>query len=144
MPVIPGVNYAGAKFFPEPVVHGGNLTTQAGIIAAGGTPSVSPLIPAGTGAAISAQVGTDQAGSFVLTAGTFPTIGTLCSVVFATALPAAPASVNVTAANTTSGTAAAITVAATALSASGFSVVPSAALTLNSTYLMSYQVFRQS
>lgn len=134
----------GSRVEAAPVVYGNTVTTDAGIVAGGGKPTVAALTPAGTAATITSQVGTDQAGSFVLTAGTFPTIGSIVSVTFATPLPAAPASVIVNAANTTSGTASAVVMAAGIQSTTGFTIYDSAALVLASTYLISYQVFRQN
>ncbi len=139
-----GVNYQGSEVFADPVLFGRVITTGKGIQAGGFTPTVAAGSTQGTAATITSQVGTDQAGSFVLTTGTqTPLGGTIATVTFGEPLPAAPASVNVTFGNTTAGATTTIAAGAIALGTTGFSI-QGAATAASSTYLVSYQVFRQT
>ena len=122
-----GQNVAGAEAVGSPVVFGGLITPTQGIQAGGGQPTLTALTAAGLAATVTAQVGTDQAGSFLLTAGTASTAGgSQVSVTFATPLPSAPASVNVTYANTSGTTQ--LAAGALSLTTTGF-VIASAAPT---------------
>ena len=133
----------GAQVVADPVVYGNVVCTTQGIQAGGGVPTVTALTPAGLAAAVSSQVGTDQAGSFVLTAGTAANAGgTQLSVTFATPLPVAPASVNVNVADTTSAATTTLAWGATGYSTTGFTIF-GGATTASHTYLVSYQVYRQ-
>ena len=138
----PGQNSQGAKAFPEGVVFGGAISTTQGIVAGGYKPSLTVQTAAGAGASVGSQVGTDQAGSFVLTAGSASTAGgSQVVLTFATPLPSTPVSVNVTAGNTTSSATTNVSAGAISVSKSGFTVYSSAPAA-NATYLISYQVFR--
>jgi hypothetical protein len=132
----------GTEVVSSPLLVGGLLTPTSGIQAGGGQPTLTALTAAGLAAAVSAQVGTDQAGSFLLTAGTASTAGgSQVSVTFATPLPSAPAAVNVTYGNTSGTTQ--LAAGALSLTTTGF-VIASAAPTASSAYLVCYQVIRQT
>jgi hypothetical protein len=137
-----GQAYIGQHLENAPWVFASSMTTLAGIAAGGSTPKITALAPgAGTGASITSQVGYDQAGSFILTAGTGPTGGSAISVAFGTPLGAAPSSVQVTAGNSSAGGVASITVGAISATKSGFTIFASAG-TLSAAYVISYQVIR--
>jgi hypothetical protein len=137
-----GQNIPGTEVVSSPLLVGGLLTPTSGIQAGGGQPTLTALTAAGLAATITLQVGTDQAGSFLLTAGTASTAGgSQVSVTFATPLPSAPASVNVTFANTSGVTN--LAAGALSLSTTGF-VVASAVPTATNAYLVCYQVIRQT
>jgi hypothetical protein len=139
-----GQVWVGSNVEGAPTVYAKPVTPAAGIIAGGGSPTVAALTPAGLAASIGSQVGTDMGGSFVLTSGTAsPTGGTQVSVTFATPLPSSPASVVINVADTTSTATTTLSWAATGYSTAGFTVF-GAATTANHTYLVSYQVLRQS
>ena len=138
-PYIPGQAYIGSKVETAPTVLSANITTQAGIRAGGLTPTLALVASnAGTGASITTATGFDQAGHFSITAGTSPTTGTMCTVVFGRPLNATPSSIQVTGADTSGVTNASY--GATSWSKTGFSVVSNAAMTLNHVYLFAYQV----
>jgi len=141
-PFIPGQDYVGSKVNAAPQVFTQQVTTQQGIRAGGYQPKVAALAAAGSLAAISAQVGYDQAGSFVLTAGTTPTGGSIATVTFGQPLSAAPSSVNVTCGDQTNAATTSLVVGAVSVTKSGFTVYSGTAATLNHAYLISYQVFR--
>ena len=139
-----GQVYVGRNLEGAPVVFAQPATYDSGIVAGGGSPTITALTPAGLAASVGSQVGTDMGGSFVLTSGTAsPTGGTQVSVTFATPLPAAPASVLINVADTTSTATTTLAWGATGYSTSGFTIF-GAATTANHTYLVSYQVIRQS
>ena len=139
-----GQVYVGSHVETAPVVFGAAVTTDAGIVAGGGLPTLGTFATLGTGSSIGSQVGTDQAGSFVLTLGTqVPTGGTQLSVTFATPLPSAPAAVVVNVADTTASATTNPAWGATAYSTTGF-VIYGGVTTASHTYLVSYQVIRQN
>lgn len=136
----PGQAVIGQKVEPAPESFAQTITTYGGIAAAGNVPTVAILAGAGTVGSITAQNGYDQAGNFVLTAGT-ATIngGSLCSVTFGQPLTATPSAVIVNA-GYTAGTFS-LGVGAVSVSKTGF-VVQGGAPTSGAAYLISYQVIR--
>ena len=144
-PWYPGDVAIGSKVETAPMIFTRTATTQAGIAAQGSKPTIAVLSGAGTAAtaaAVSGQVGVDQAGSFILTAGgtsAAPAGGSLCSVTFGTPLSAAPVSVTVAAGNIWTSTG--LAVGAVAISKSGFNIA-GAAPAGTATYQISYQVIK--
>lgn len=147
---MPGQNYPGQKYTPEPSQFGGPVTFQGpmttlmGVAAGGKVPVIGTVAAgAGTASAISGTAGFDQAGNFTISnANVTPTAGgTTASVTFGAALSAAPAAVVVTAANTTAGGTTGIDIGATALSKAGFSLFMSPLGSVSS-YLVNYQVIK--
>lgn len=141
-PFIPGQDYVGSKVNTAPQVFTQAVQTQAGITAGGLAPKITALAAAGSLAAVSAQVGYDQAGSFVLTAGTTPTGGSICTVTFGRPLNAAPSSVLVACGDQTNAATTSINVSAISVTKTGFTVFAGSAATLAHTYLISYQVIK--
>jgi len=136
-----GQNYQGKKVFSEGVIVGGKLTTTNGLAAGGNVPTIALLPGAGTVGSITQQNGYDQAGNFILTAGTASIVGgSLCSVTFGQPLTQTPVSVVVTAGYTT-GTVSAGGVGAVSVSKTGF-VIQGSAPGSAAAYLVSYQVIR--
>ncbi len=105
-----------------------------------GTPTIAAFTNAGGGAAISGQRGTDFAGSFILTAGTTPSAGTVATVVFANQLAAVPTSVVVNVQNQT--TALALVGAPGSIAVTGFGIVTSAINALSNVVNISYVVIQ--
>ncbi len=144
-PWYPGDVAIGSKVQASPQIFARTITAQSGIAAQGSKPTIATLSGAGTAvtaAAVSGQVGVDQAGSFILTAGgtsAAPAGGSLCSVTFGTPLAAAPVSVTVSAANiwTTTG----LACGAAAITKTGFNIT-GAAPAGTATYQISYQVIK--
>ena len=138
--VFPGQAVVGKKVVDVAEIHTVKLTTTDGLAAGGNVPTVAILAGAGTVGSITGQAGYDQAGSFILTAGT-ATIngGSLASVTFGQPLSAAPVSVVVNA-GYTAGTFS-LGVGAVSVSKTGF-VVQGGAPTSGAAYLISYQVIR--
>jgi hypothetical protein len=114
---------------------GATLQTLNG---AGTAPVITVGAGAGSGGSVGGAVGHDIAGSFVVTTAGSPAAGSLATVVFGTALAAAPVGVIMSAADTTGG-GSAVAVAADTFSMTGFTVVGPALTTAN-TYLISYLV----
>jgi hypothetical protein len=110
-----------------------------GINGSGNAPTVAAGAGAGVGATITLQKGHDLGGSFTLTAAGTPAAGVDATVTFGTALPAAPASIIVQVQNNTAN-APVTTVYLTSISATGFSISNTAALTASSVYVVNYQV----
>ena len=142
---VPGQNAQGFEAVGSPVVFGQTITPSQGIVAGGNAPTVGTLASVGFTGAISSQVGTDMAGSFVLTAGTGAAIaaGTLIAITFARPLPTSPAAVLVTTGDTTASANASPAWGAVSASTTGFYLL-GAAPTASHTYLISYQVIRQN
>ena len=135
-----GQNFQGKRVQASPEIFGNKITTTAGIAAGGYPPTVAILAGAGTVGSITSQVGYDQAGSFILTAGTASINGgSLASVTFGQPLSVAPVSVTVNA-GYTAGTFS-LGVGAVSLSKTGF-VVQGGAPTSGAAYLISYQVIK--
>lgn len=136
----PGQVYLGSKLNAEPQVFAASVTTLAGVKAGGNVPSVAILRGSGTVGSITGQTGFDQAGSFVLNAGTATIVGgSLASVTFGTPLAAAPSAVIVNA-GITAGTVS-FAVAPVSVTNKGF-VVQGGAPTSGTAYLISYQVIQ--
>jgi hypothetical protein len=130
----------GSKVEWAPESFAQTITTYAGIAAAGNVPTVAILAGAGTVGSITSQNGYDQAGNFILTAGTASINGgSLCSVTFGQPLTATPSAVIVNA-GYTAGTLG-LAVGAVSVSKSGF-VIQGPAPASGAAYLMSYQVIR--
>lgn len=130
----------GSKAEFSPMAFAAPVTTYQGITAAGNVPVVAILAGAGTVGSVTAQNGYDQAGNFVLTAGTATiTGGSLASVTFGQPLTAPPSSVIVTA-GYTSGTVS-LAVGAVSVTKTGF-VIQGGAPASAAAYLISYQVIR--
>lgn len=140
--VYPGQSFVGSQVFGAKGIFAKKVITTDGLAAGGAVPTVAALTAAGTGGAISAQAGYDQAGSFVLTAGTSPAAGSVASVTFGEALSAAPVSVVVTSGNQSAGGAAGISAGVVSVSKTGFTVFANTAGTLSGAYLINYQVIR--
>jgi hypothetical protein len=135
-----GQNFQGKDVHPSPTVFGSKITTTAGIAAGGYPPTVAILPGAGTVGSITSQGGYDQAGSFILTAGTASINGgSLASVTFGQPLAVAPVSVLVNA-GYTAGTFS-LGVGAVSVSKTGF-VVQGGAPQSGAAYLISYQVIK--
>jgi len=139
-PYIPGQALIGQHSEPLPTAFGGQITTYNGIAAAGNVPTVALLPGAGTVGSVTAQIGYDQAGSFVLNAGTASIAGgSLCSVTFGQPLAAAPSAVVVDA-GYTAGT---VAFGCGAVSVTGKGVVvQGGAPASGASYLISYMVIR--
>ena len=135
-----GQNFQGKQVEDAPVVYGQKITTTDGIAAGGYAPTVAILAGAGTVGSITGQGGYDQAGSFILTAGTASINGgSLASVTFGKPLAVAPLAVNVNA-GYTAGTFS-LGVGAVSVSKTGF-VVQGGAPQSGAAYLISYQVIK--
>ena len=135
-----GHNFQGKRVQASPEIFGNKITTTAGIAAGGYPPTVAILAGAGTVGSITSQVGYDQAGSFILTAGTASINGgSLASVTFGQPLAVAPVSVTVNA-GYTAGTFS-LGVGAVSVSKTGF-VVQGGAPASGAAYLISYQVIK--
>lgn len=133
-------------------------TTSAGAVTAGinagghlylsglygtGTPPTVAVVTAGAGAgsSVGSQLGFDFAGSFnILTAGS-PAPGNLATVVFGTALSAAPAAIMLNCWDITG--AAAVAVGPTSITGTGFTVSTGATATTAHHLLVSYVVLLQ-
>jgi len=136
----PGQAVIGSKVEWAPESFAQTVTTYGGIAAAGNVPTVAILAGAGTVGSITAQNGYDQAGNFVLNAGTATIVGgSLCSVTFGQPLTATPSAV-VVGAGYTAGTVS-FAVGAVSVSKTGF-VVQGGAPTSGAAYLISYQVIK--
>jgi hypothetical protein len=126
------------------VVFGGLVTPTKGIQAGGGQPTLGTLSAVGLTGSVGSQVGTDMAGSFVLTAGTASTAGgTQIAVTFATPLPTAPAAVLVTIGDQGASSTTNPSWGAIGLSTTGFYFY-GGTTTASHTYLVSYMVVRQN
>ena len=135
-----GQNFQGKRVQASPEIFGNKITTTAGIAAGGYPPTVAILAGAGTVGSITSQVGYDQAGSFILTAGTASINGgSLASVTFGQPLSIAPSAVIVDA-GYTAGTFG-LAVGAVSVTKSGF-VVQGPAPVSAAAYLISYMVIR--
>jgi hypothetical protein len=138
--VFQGQSLVGSEVNQNKVVFGKKITTTDGIAVGGNVPTVAILAGAGTVGSITSQNGYDQAGNFVLNAGTASIAGgSLASVTFGEPLSATPVAVNVNA-GYTSGTFG-LTVGAVSVSKTGF-VIQGAAPVSGAAYLISYQVLR--
>ena len=138
--VVPGQNYQGKQVETAPVVYSKKVTACGGIAVGGNVPTVAILAGAGTVGSITSQNGYDDAGNFILNAGSASILGgSLCSVTFGQPFSVAPSSVIVTAGYTT-GTVS-LGVGAVSVSKTGF-VVQGAAPGSAAAYLISYQVIR--
>lgn len=135
-----GQNFQGKYVEGAQAVFAHKITTTEGIAAGGYPPTVAILAGAGTVGSITSQVGYDQAGSFILTAGTASINGgSLVSVTFGQPLTVAPLAVNVNA-GYTAGTFS-LAVGAVSVSKTGF-VIQGGAPTSGAAYLISYQVIK--
>lgn len=138
--VTPGQAFLGSDVTANPVIHAKKVTTTRGLAAGGNVPTVAILSGSGTVGSITQQNGYDQAGNFILTAGTASIFGgSLASVTFGTPLAASPVSVNVNAGIVT-GTVS-LGVGAVSYTKSGF-VIQGAAPASGTAYLISYQVIQ--
>jgi hypothetical protein len=141
--VYPGQVFIGKEVLGAPVVTARKLTTAGGIAAGGNVPAITLTSNAGSSATVTSQVGYDQAGSFVLTAGTTATVGgTIATVVFGDALSAAPVAVLMSAANTTAAATTNLDIGALAITSKGFSIYAAGSALTSATYLVSYNVWR--
>lgn len=138
--VVPGQNYQGKVVETAPVVYGKKVTACGGIAVGGNVPTVAILSGAGTVGSITQQNGYDDAGNFILTAGSATIYGgSLCSVTFGSPFSSTPSAVVVNAGYTT-GTVS-LGVGAVSVSKTGF-VVQGGAPGSAAAYLISYQVIR--
>jgi hypothetical protein len=129
-------------------------TTTAGVNAAGhlfasglygtGTAPTIAVVTAGAGAGstITLQLGFDLGGSFLLTTAGSPAAGALATVVFGTALSAAPACVLLNGWDQTAATPVGVSLGVTSISKTGFSV-SGPALTTAHAVLVNYFVLLQ-
>lgn len=132
---------SGSTFTVDPgasVLLGAGASMQA-LNGSGPAPSVAAGAGAGVGATIGALAGHDLGGTFTVTAAGTPTAGVIATVTFGTALGAAPVSVLFSVTGVTTPGAVA-TCYPTAVTASGFSISDTAALTAAAVYLVYYQV----
>jgi hypothetical protein len=138
--VYPGQNFEGAKVETAQQIFGKKVITTGGLAAGGNVPTIAILSGAGTVGTITQQNGYDQAGNFILTAGSASIFGgSLASVTFGSPLSATPVAVNVSA-GYTSGTTS-LAVGAVSVSKTGF-VIQGGAPASAAAYLMSYQVIK--
>jgi hypothetical protein len=93
-----------------------------GLFGGGTAPTLAAGAGAGSGASVGTQLGSDMAGSFVLTTAGTPAAGALATVTFAVALNAAPAAVLVTCWDQTASPQAAVAVGPTSITKTGFTV----------------------
>lgn len=142
-PYIPGQDYVGSKVNAVPEIFTQDSFFQRTPHAGGLTPTVALWSTnAGTAAAsVTTVTGFDQAGHFTVTAGSAPSAGTVCTLVFGRPLTATPSSVLVNSADTTAGATTNPTFGVLAVSKTGFAVY-GPALTATHTYLMNYQVIQ--
>lgn len=138
--VTPGQNYQGKQVETPPVIFAKKITTCSGVAMGGNVPTVAILAGAGTVGSITSQNGYDDAGNFILNAGTASILGgSLCSVTFGSTFSSTPSSVIVTAGYTAGTTS--LGVGAVSVSKTGF-VVQGSAPGSAAAYLISYQVIR--
>lgn len=142
-PWVPGQVIVGSKVNSAPTVFTQPVYQQQVPHSAGTAPKVALFgLNSGTGASVSAVTGYDMAGSFTITAGTGSLAGTMASVTFGRSLAAAPVAVNVTVADSTAAASTNVVAGGLAFKTTGFAVYSGTALTLNHTYLVSYQVWQ--
>ena len=138
--VVPGQNYQGKQVETAPVVYSKKVTACGGFAVGGNVPTVAILSGAGTVGSITQQNGYDDAGNFILNAGTASIAGgSLCSVTFGSPFASTPSAVVVNA-GYTAGTFS-LGVGAVSVAKTGF-VVQGAAPASGAAYLISYQVIR--
>ena len=135
------VTFSGAVIISEQGgslnVHGAGGLTAVALNGGGALPTITGV----THCVASVPKGHDMGGNFLLTIDSSGVAaGTIATVAFGTALPAAPVAVFATATNTTGSVASVTTVEATALATGGFTVSNSASIAPTQTVNVQYFV----
>jgi hypothetical protein len=135
------VTFSGAVIISEQGgslnVHGAGGLTAVALNGGGALPTITGV----THCVASVPKGHDMGGNFLLTVDSSGVAaGTIATVAFGTALPAAPVAVFATATNTTGSVASVTTVEATALATTGFTVSNSGSVAPTQTVNVQYFV----